>query len=58
MIAFQKNIWAPTTEASKEMVVNAESSARTKALIERFRQTGDEQHKRNLASVCYMATFG
>ena len=58
MIAFQKNICAPTTEGSKEMVVNAESSARTKALIERFRQTGEEQHKRNLASVCYMATFG
>jgi hypothetical protein len=58
MIAFQKTITAPTTEASKEMVVNAESSARTKALIERFRQTGEEQHKRNLASVCYMATFG
>ena len=58
MIAFQKNIWAPTTEASKEMVVNAESSARTNALIERFRQTGDKQHKENLASVCYMATFG
>ena len=58
MITFQKNLWAPTTEASKEMVVNAESSARTKALIERFRQTGEEQHKLNLASVCYMATFG
>ena len=57
MISFQKNIWSPTIEGTKENVVNAESSQRTKVLTEKFRETGIDQHKRNLSSVCYMATF-
>ncbi len=57
MIAFQKDIWSPTIEGTKETVVKAESSNRTKALIEKFRETGEDQHKRNLPAVCYMATF-
>ena len=57
MISFQKNIWLPTIEGTKETVVNAESSQKTKVLTEKFRETGIDQHKRNLSSVCYMATF-
>ena len=57
MIAFQKDIWSPTIEGTKETVVKAESSSRTKALIERFREDNLDQHKRNLPAVCYMATF-
>ncbi len=57
MIAFQKDIWSPTIEGTKETVVKAESSNRTKALIERFREDNLDQHKRNLPAVCYMATF-
>ena len=57
MIAFQKDIWSPTIEGAKETVVKAESSNRTKALIEKFREDNLDQHKRNLPAVCYMATF-
>lgn len=57
MISFQKDIWSPTIEGTKETVVKAESSSRTKALIERFREDNLDQHKRNLPAVCYMATF-
>ena len=57
MIAFQKDIWSPTIEGAKETVVKAESSKKTKALTEKFRETGEDQHKRNLPAVCYMATF-
>ena len=57
MIAFQKDIWSPTIEGAKETVVKAESSKKTKALTEKFRETGEDQHKRNLSAVCYMATF-
>ena len=57
MIAFQKDIWSPTIEGTKETVVKAESSNRTKALIEKFREDNLDQHKRNLPAVCYMATF-
>lgn len=57
MIAFQKDIWSPTIEGTKEIVVKAESSKKTKALTEKFRETGEDQHKRNLPAVCYMATF-
>ena len=57
MIAFQKDIWSPTIEGTKEIVVKAESSKRTKALIEKFREDHEDQHKRNLPAVCYMATF-
>ena len=58
MIAFQKNIFSPTVEGTKDVIVKAESSKRTKTLIERFREDKEDQHKRNLAAVCYMATFG
>ena len=58
MISFQEHIWSPTIEGTKETVVKAESSNRTKALIERFREDNLDQHKRNLPAVCYMATFG
>ncbi len=57
MISFQKDIWSPTIEGTKETVVKAESSKKTKALTEKFRETGEDQHKRNLPAVCYMATF-
>ena len=57
MISFQKDIWSPTIEGAKETVVKAESSKKTKALTEKFRETGEDQHKRNLPAVCYMATF-
>ncbi|MBQ6192051.1 MAG: hypothetical protein IJK51_07120 [Bacteroidaceae bacterium] len=57
MIAFQKDIWSPTIEGTKEIIVKAESSNRTKALIEKFREDNLDQHKRNLPAVCYMATF-
>ena len=57
MIAFQKDIWSPTIEGTKETVVKAESSKKTKALTEKFSETGEDQHKRNLSAVCYMATF-
>ena len=52
MIAFQKDIWSPTIEGAKETVVKAESSKKTKALTEKFRETGEDQHKRNLPAVC------
>ena len=57
MIAFQKDIWSPTIEGTKETVVKAESSNRTKALTQKFREDNLDQHKRNLPAVCYMATF-
>ena len=57
MISFQKDIWSPTIEGAKETVVKAESSKKTKALTEKFRETSEDQHKRNLPAVCYMATF-
>ena len=57
MISFQKDIWSPTIEGAKETVVKAESSKKTKALTEKFREDNLDQHKRNLPAVCYMATF-
>ena len=57
MIAFQKDIWSPTIVGTKENVLKAESSKKTKALIEKFREDNMDQHKRNLPAVCYMATF-
>ena len=57
MIAFQKDIYSPTVEGTKEVIQKAESSAKTKALIEKFRQDHEDQHKRNLSAVCYQATF-
>ena len=57
MIAFQKDIFSPTVEGTKEIITKAESSAKTKALTEKFRQDHDDQHKRNLSAVCYQATF-
>ena len=57
MISFQKDIYSPTVEGTKEVITQAESSPKTKALIERFREDKEDQHKRNLAAVCYMATF-
>ena len=57
MIAFQKDIYSPTVEGTKEIIQKAESSAKTKALIEKFRQDHEDQHKRNLSAVCYQATF-
>ena len=57
MIAYQKDIWSPTVEGTKEIVKKAENSAKTKALTEKFREDHEDNHKRNLAAVCYMATF-
>ena len=57
MISFQKDIWSPTIVGTKDVVTRAESSKKTKALIEKFREDNLDQHKRNLAAVCYMATF-
>lgn len=57
MIAYQKDIWSPTVEGTREIVTKAESSKKTKELTEKFRQTGEDQHKRKLPAVCYMATF-
>ena len=57
MLAFQKNVFSITTEGTKDVVKAAEKKRRTRALIEEFRKTGDETHKRRLPSVCYMATF-
>ena len=57
MIAYQKDIWSPTVEGTQEIVTKAESSKKTKELTEKFRQTGEDQHKRKLPAVCYMATF-
>lgn len=57
MIAFQKDIFSPTTEGTKEVIVKAESSAKTKALIGKFRQEHNDKHKRALPAVCYQATF-
>lgn len=57
MLAFQKNVFSTMTEGTKDVVKAAEKKRRTRALIEEFRKTGDETHKRRLPSVCYMATF-
>ena len=57
MIAYQKDIWSPTVEGTREIVTKAESSKKTKELTEKSRQTGEAQPKRKLPAVCYMATF-
>ena len=57
MIAFQKDIFSPTVEGTKEIIMEAESSDKTKALTEKFRQEHDDKYKRALPAVCYQATF-
>ena len=57
MIAFQKDIFSPTVEGTKEIIMEAESSDKTKALTEKFRQEHDDKHKRILSAVCYQAIF-
>lgn len=58
MAGFQKNIFSATEIATKLIVEKAEKNPRTKALIKEFRKTEDDNFKRKLPSVCYMAEFG
>ena len=58
MISFQKDIFSPTVEGTKEIITQAESSNKTKTLTQKFRQEHDDKYKRALPAVCYMATFG